>query len=270
MTANSETRDVEVLLGGDKARSIGAGPATVALTAEVKLEPSTGNETHSGGRNLLGGTGAATLGVLVESNDLRALARDGEVEGNVLGEETVDQALGADLVPASTLLVLAVVVLEGGGVGVLVGDVRVDGHHVATVVALNTSVTSGGDVLKSGTLGLLASTERLEARAGAVLLTLVKGGKLGSRGAVGGVGLGDGLLLLLGLNGSGSLGDSGSGSGGSSDDASLVDSDGVVGDDEVTPGVGTLVSVAAGVSRGAEGGSQENGGGAELHFERFS
>jgi len=188
--------------------------------------------------------------------------------GNVLGEETVNLAQRADLVPARALLVLAVVVLEGGGVGVLVGDVRVDGHHVATVVALNTSVASGGDVLKGGTLGLLATTERLEARAGAVLLTLVELGKLGVGGAVSGVGLGDGLLLL-GLNRSGSLGDSSSGSGGSSDDVSLVDSDGVVGDNEVTLGVGTLVGVAAGVSRGAEGGSQENGGGAELHFECF-
>jgi hypothetical protein len=206
--------------------------------------------------------------VLVEGNDLGALGTDSEVQGNVLGEETVDLAQGTDLVPASTLLVLIVGVLEGGGVGVLVSDGGVDSHHVAAVVASNTSVTGSSNVLKSGTLGLLATTERLEAGAGAVLLALVELGNIGSPGT-GGSGLGDGLLRLRG-NGNRSLRNSGSRGGSSSDNVSLVDSDGLVGDDEVALGVSTLVSVAARVSRGTDGGGQENGGRGELHLVCFS
>lgn len=273
MATDTETGDVELLLSRDEARSVGTRPATVALTAEIKLEPGTGNETVDGGGNLLGRASTATLRVLVESNDLGALGTDSEVHGDVLGEETVDLAQRTDLVPAGTLLVLAVVVLESGGVGVLVGDVGVDGHHVAAVVTGNTSVAGSSNVLKSGTLGLLATAERLVAGAGAVLLALVELGNVGGPGT-GGPGLGDGLVSL-GLRGngsrsSGSLRNSGGGSGGSSDNVSLVDSDGLVGDDEVALGVSTLVSVAAGVSRGTDGGSQENGGRRELHLYCFS
>jgi hypothetical protein len=276
VTADSETGDVQLLLGGDEARSVSSGPASVAGAAEVVLEPTTGPEIAFGGGNLAGSTGAATLGVLVEGNVLGALSRDGEGEGSVLLEETIDLAQRADLVPADAGLFGAVRVLEGYDVVVLGSDVGVDGHHVASVIAFDTNVTGGGDVLESGTLGLLATTERLVAGAGAVLLALVglASGRRGGRGTGGGLSLGDSGSLVLRSSGlrDGGLRNSG-GSGGSSGldnlGSVLGDGDGLVGNDEIALGVSTLVSVAAGVGRDTKGGSQDDGGGRELHFDCF-
>ncbi|KAI6776787.1 hypothetical protein HG530_000732 [Fusarium avenaceum] len=268
-TADSETGDVELLTGGDEARSVSSGPAMVAGAAEVELEPSAGPEIIIGGGNFAGSASAATLGVLVEGNVLGALGRDGEAEGSPLLEETVDLAQRTDLVPADTGLLGVMGVLEGCDVVVLGSDVGVNGHHVAAVVALDAGVTGGGNILESGTLGLLATTERLVARAGTVLLALVglTRRRRGGRGTGGGLSLGDSGSLVLGSSRLRSNGGSGGSSGLDNLGSVLGDGDGLVGNDEIALGVSTLMSVAAGVGRDTKGGSQDDGGGRELHFD---
>lgn len=244
VTADLEAGDVETLGSGDEARGVGAGPLVVGRVAKVELEPGGGELADGGQGDLTGTAGAATLGVLVKGDDLLALAGEGELDSLVTAPEAVDATIGADLVEADTLLVLGVGVLEGGGVLVLISDAAVDDHHVAAVVVRSAGVALVGDLLDGGTLGLLAAAEFFV-------------------GSGAGVRLGGGRGSGRGLDGRGSLG------GSSSLGGVLGDGDRLVGDDKLTSDVAVVVSVSvtAGVSRGTDGGSQDEDGRGDLHFD---
>lgn len=252
MAADLHGRNVEAESGGDEAGGISTGPATVGLVGHVELEPGGGELAEAGQGDAANTASTATLGVGVDGDDAVAGGGEGELDGLVAGEETVDATIGTNLVPAGTLLGLRARVLKGDNVVVLGGDAGVDNHHVAAVVALDTDVALVGNLGESSTLGLLSTAEgggNTATRAGSL------GGGRGGRAGGDSVGVGS----------DGSHG-SRSSSGRGGDD--LGDGDGLVGDDKVTGEVVSdtvEVSMATGVGRHAEGGGQEDSGRGELH-----
>lgn len=150
--ADVHARDVQAVLGRDEARGIGTGPATVRVVAKVELNPGGGELTEAGdGDGATDGASAATLSVLVEDDVLDTAGRELEVDGLVVAEEAVDATIGTDLVPASAGRVGAGV-RELDRVVVLVDNVGLDKHLVAAGLGSRAGVTLVGNLSDSSTL----------------------------------------------------------------------------------------------------------------------
>mgnify|MGYP005987995881 FL=1 len=186
--AESSSGNVESVLGRDQARNVTSSPALVGLVAEVHLEPC-GSELSEAGQRESAAlvASASTLSVAVGSDVLSGTSLEVEGQSLVAGEESVDTAILANLVPALADGV-ATVVVDFNGVVVLVGNAALDEHPVATVVVISTNVTLVGDLAESGTLDrtLGATAERL-------VRALAAAARAGSS-----VGLGSGRLAGLG------------------------------------------------------------------------
>lgn len=240
-SANIEAWDLHAGSGGNEGRGVPTGPTAVGEVANITLDPGTGELADGGQRNAADAASAADLGVAVDGDGLLATSGQGELQGLVAVEEAVDTAIGSDLVPASALSVAASIV-ENHGVLVLADEVVLDGHDVASVLTASTNIALISNLGGGSTLAVAALAELGVGR---------NTGALAARGGV--LGRGSGRRSRGG--------DRSGGRGGSVG--------GLVGHDEVAAGlhgvVGALVNVAAGVGRDAEGGSQENRGGGELH-----
>lgn len=267
VTADLQTRDGTASVRRNEAGGVSSRPAAVSVVLEVELGPRAGDLTLTGDRNLARAARAATLGVVISSKVLGLSRAEAEVKRRVLGPEAIDSTIRTNLEPASTFLGLLVGVGKDGKVLVALGNVGVDEHHVASVVALGSNVTLVKDVgVRGGALlrwvGVVLGV--VDAVAEGLLLTgalagLGLGGGLrllngGSDGLRSRLGLGSGLLLLgLGL-----------GRGLGRDRSGLRVHDKVAA--SLHGAVGLLVAVSAGTSHNAEGGAQDDSGGGELHL----
>lgn len=279
---------------GDESRGVEAGPGAVGGVAKVKLEPGAEELADRGQRHGAGLAAHAALGVGVKDDVLRGAGGDGEGQGLVAGEEAVDAAVGADLVPDLALHGGAGAVDGLDGVGVLADNVGLDELDVGAV-AVAAGVAGVGDFGGGGALVLLelggraagkglvgrdAAAGGARGRAGG--RSGRRGGRRGNRSsrrgrraaAAGGGGLGDG-----GRGGGGRRCGRGADDGGDGSDGGLVGGlegraalgpgdDLAVnggGDDHVVALLGlellvdgaVQVSVAGRVSRDANGGKEE-------------
>ena len=177
-TADLQGGDGHASGSGNEAGGVSAAPVVVLAVAIVPLDPGVGVLADTGGRDAAGTTRGTALRIVVGSDDLAATGGEVEAQSLVVLPEAVEAATGANLVPDDTLLVLARVVLKGGGILVAAG--AVNQHVVAAVIAGDADVADVSNICQRGALGL-AAAERLDAgRAGSGAA-----GRAGSRGRLG-------------------------------------------------------------------------------------
>lgn len=246
-TADLEAGNGQPVSSGNDGRGVETGPATVGEVANITLDPGRGELANVGQLRAASAAGTAELRVGVDSEDLLATGGEVELQSLMAAEETVNLAIGSDLVPARAGRVVASVV-ENHGVLVLVEEVALNRHQVASVRAAGADIALVSDLSIGSTLAVTTAEGSVGGRARAD--TSSRAGSLLSRRS--------GSRRRRSRNSGRRRSGSGSGDG----------LNRLVGNDKVAAGlervVGALVSVAARVSRGAEGG-EEDGGGGELH-----
>lgn len=183
--------DIQVLGSGDEGRAVGAGPAAVAVAAEVELDPGAGPLAKRGLGHGVGGECAEALGVGVDRDGL--CFAGGEGEGQSAVPEAIDETCWSDLVTARDLVGHIGDVGVDRGVVVLGGDAVIDGHDVASPVACYADITGGSDVRKGCALALGAAAEghKGSGRGGGCSRDGSGGGR-GYSGSSGSLGDGDG------------------------------------------------------------------------------